>query len=145
MGAEWQGSCDDGRMDVVTETAHVVDAAARAAKRSELLDHHGRAIDIEPLAPLLALLYARWNPIEVWLFGSRARGDASSRSDWDLFVLVPDDASDATFDPLAAWRLRKESAVRVDIVPCRAADFREDRGTHNTLAYEVATEGVRIA
>jgi hypothetical protein len=67
-------------------------------------------------------------------------------SDGDLFVVLPDDASDATFDPLVAWRLRKDAHVRVDIVLCRAADFHEDRrGTHDTLAYEAATGGVRIS
>ncbi|WP_346660328.1 nucleotidyltransferase domain-containing protein [Nannocystis pusilla] len=44
------------------------------------------------------------------MFGSRARGEATEDSDWDLLVVVPDDTPDDELDPLVAWQLRKESA-----------------------------------
>lgn len=44
-------------------------------------------------AELLRRLVALYEPEQVWLFGSRARGDARDDSDWDLLVVVPDDAS----------------------------------------------------
>jgi len=85
-----------------------------------------------------------WRPLEIWLFGSRARGEAVADSDWDLLVVVPDELTDDDLDPLISWRLQKASTVRAEIVPCRAADFAEDRGTPNTLAYEAATRGLRV-
>lgn len=32
-------------------------------------------------------------PRQIWLFGSRARGDASADSDWDLIAVLDDTAA----------------------------------------------------
>ncbi len=85
-----------------------------------------------------------WAPEQIWLFGSRARGDAGPESDWDLLVVVPDGLSDSALDPVVAWRLQRESGVSADLVLCRASDFREDRTTPNTLAFEAAHRGVLL-
>lgn len=101
-------------------------------------------IDILPLAPLLARIRAAYQPEEIWLFGSRARGDARPDSDWDVFVVVPDGTSDEDLDPLRAWRLQREAGIPADVIPCRAKTFREYAGTVNTLSYEVLHDGVRL-
>jgi uncharacterized protein len=36
-----------------------------------------------------------YQPVRIYLFGSVARGDSGPDSDYDLFVLVPDDAAGA--------------------------------------------------
>lgn len=102
------------------------------------------AIDIAPIEPLLRRIEEHFHPVEVWLFGSRARGDANDESDWDLFVVVPDDTTDDLLDPVVAWRLKRISGVRGDVIPCRASDFNHARDTVNTLSYVVANEGRRI-
>lgn len=107
-------------------------------------DRQGRALDVTPVARLLSSIVEAWHPETVWLFGSRARGDATHQSDWDLLVVLPDDAGDEALDPLVSWRLRKEAGVYADVVPCLSRDFCEDRATPNTLAYEAATEGVLL-
>jgi hypothetical protein len=61
-----------------------------------------------------------------------------------LLVVLPDDAGDDALDPLTGWRLRRDSGVPADIVPCLSRDFHEDRTTPNTLAYEAATSGVLL-
>src|ERR1043166_98152 len=61
-----------------------------------------------PLVPLLRLINARLHPVDVWLFGSRARGDHHSDSDWDLLAVLPDEASESLLDPIVAW----ESSAR---------------------------------
>jgi predicted nucleotidyltransferase len=38
-------------------------------------------------------LAAAYEPERIYLFGSRARGDAGPDSDYDLLVVVPDDAA----------------------------------------------------
>ena len=98
-------------------------------------------IDLSPLRTLLARIEAQYHPEEVWLFGSRARGDASPTSDWDLLVVVADDAKDAELDPLTAWRLQKGAGVYADVIPCRASEFRADRVTVNTLGLFRANGG----
>ena len=42
--------------------------------------------------PLLDAIVRRFDPVEVILFGSRARGDDGPDSDWDLLVVLDDDA-----------------------------------------------------
>jgi uncharacterized protein len=87
-----------------------------------------------------------WHPREVWLFGSRARGMATHDSDWDLLVVVPDELAAVGFDdPMTVWKVKQGTGVRADVLVCRASELDEDRGTHNTIAYDAAVEGVQIS
>ncbi len=81
--------------------------------------------------------------MQVRLFGSRARGEADATSDWDLFVVVPDDLA-AADDIFAGYRLRREMRTRADIILCPISEFIEDQNTPNTLAYEAAHHGVTL-
>ena len=44
------------------------------------------------LTEIVRRLVQAYQPESIYLFGSRARGDASQDSDYDLLVIVPDDA-----------------------------------------------------
>jgi predicted nucleotidyltransferase len=92
----------------------------------------------------LARIEEKYHAEQVWLFGSRARGDADPWSDWDLFVVVPDETDERDLDPLVAWQLQRGSGVHADVIPCKATDFRNACDTVNTLSYVVACEGVLI-
>lgn len=107
-------------------------------------DAKDREVDLTPIRVLLDRIVAAWRPKQIRLFGSRARGEGTPGSDWDLFVLVPDDVPEDELGPLASWRLRKESRTRADVVPCHVSDFDDARDTPNTMAYEVAREGVLL-
>lgn len=109
----------------------------------EATDARGQALDVHPIDHLLARIIDAFHPIEIRVFGSRARGEASASRDWDLFVVVSDDL-EAADDPFAGYRLRRETRTRADIVLCPLSEFREDRDTPNTLAYEAAHHGVAI-
>lgn len=106
-------------------------------------DARGEILDVHPIERLLARIIDEFRPLEVRLFGSRARGDAHTGSDWDLFVIVPDDLA-ALDDTFAGYRLRRETRTRADILLCPISDFVEDRDTPNTLAYEAAHHGIAI-
>lgn len=82
--------------------------------------------------------------LEVWLFGSRARGDFHEDSDYDILAVIPDDAPDHIDSPLAAFRLRRKSRAHADLLTARASDFHEARTTVNTISYAVAREGIRL-
>lgn len=103
-----------------------------------------RHIDVTAIEPLLDRIVARWHPQQVWLFGSRARGDATPDSDWDLFVVVDDGIEDDELDPRIGRLLRRECRVRADVIPWHASEFTEFRDTPNTLAYSVARDGVLL-
>jgi uncharacterized protein len=109
----------------------------------EARDQRGQALDIRPIDRLLARIMEEFRAIEIRLFGSRARGESSTSSDWDLFVVVPDDL-EAADDLFAGYRLRRETRTRADIVLCPVSEFQEDRDTPNTLAYEAAHHGIVI-
>ena len=122
----------------------IVSVVATPAR--SLRDRRGNALDIRPVQPLLDRIVSYWHPREIWLFGSRARGMASPDSDWDLLVVVPDETASADFDhPMTIWKVKQGSGVYADVVLCLGSEFDEDRGTHNTIAYDAAVEGVRIA
>jgi len=102
-------------------------------------------IDLQRVQPLLDRIVLRWQPRDIWLFGSRARGTAAADSDWDLLVVVPDEIAPPGFDdPMVVWNVKRETGVRADVLVCRASEFDEDRFTHNTIAYDAAVEGVQI-
>ena len=108
-----------------------------------ICDAQGKTLDVTPIRQLMERIIAEFRPHEVRLFGSRARGEARVTSDWDLFVIVPDDL-EATDDLFAGYRLRRETRTRADVILCPASEFIDDRDTPNTLAYEAAHNGVRI-
>lgn len=100
----------------------------------------GYALDIEPIEPLLVRIVAELAPVEVRLFGSRARGDGTADSDWEV---VPDDLP-AADDLFAGYRLKRETRTRADVILSPVTEFLEDRDTPNTLAYEAAHCSVTI-
>lgn len=110
--------------------------------RLSMLRGAGCAIDRHPIEPLLARIREQLRPEQVWLFGSRARGDARPTSDWDLFVVVPDDTDEVALDPMEIWKLKRGlRGIYADVIACRSQDFAEWKDTVNTLSYAVAREG----
>ncbi len=93
------------------------------------------------IRPLLERIRAVYNPRQLWLFGSRARGDAREDSDWDFLAVVDDATPDRLFDPTVMWRLLHLEHYRADVVVLPRSEFLEDVDTPNTLAYPVKREG----
>jgi uncharacterized protein len=84
-------------------------------------------------------------PLQVWLFGSRARQTHGPDSDWDLMAVLPDNAPDEQLDLAVLWSdLRELRRLRVEVIPMRQRDFEEDRHTLGELAEAVAREGVIV-
>ena len=104
-----------------------------------------RSIDIEPIRRVLARVIDRWHPLQIWLFGSRARDENRPDSDWDLLAIVPDCPEPADFDdPMTVWRVKREPGISSDLVVYRRSDFDEDRSVPNTLAYSTRLDGVLV-
>ena len=119
--------------------------SAVEAPRSTVSATDAPLLDIEPIRPVLARVIDRWHPLQIWLFGSRARGEAGPDSDWDLLVIVPDCPEPADFDdPMTVWRVKRQPGVPSDLVVYRASDFEEDRTVPNTLAYSTSLDGVLL-
>lgn len=93
---------------------------------------------------LVRLCKQRMNAAEVWLFGSRARGDFHADSDYDVLAVIPNDAPEDIDSPIAAYRVRRESGAHADLLTVRMGDFIDARDTVNTISYAVAREGIRL-
>ena len=97
--------------------------------------------DLVPEA-LLTQVVSILSPRRIILFGSRARGDARSDSDYDLAVVLDDN----TPDEAANWRRRYQArrGYSADIVPCREAALRERAHAIGSIAHTIVTEGVVV-
>jgi predicted nucleotidyltransferase len=96
------------------------------------------------IGSLIATMRDILHPVEIWLFGSRARGDSRPDSDWDLLAVLPDDAPEALSDPVLAWRISSESTVRSTVLATRQQDIADIWGLPNTLGYDLSRDGVRL-
>ena len=93
------------------------------------------------VARLLAILVEELRPLQVWLFGSRAEGRARPDSDYDVLVVLPDDAPAADFDDRRVWRLGDRAGVVADIVPCTKSEFDGEKDLVDTLPRAASLRG----
>jgi uncharacterized protein len=85
------------------------------------------------------------HPHQVWLFGSRVRGEARGDSDWDLLAVLSDEAPEQDLDVTSVWqRLRDLRLQRVEVIPMIRSEFEEWRGSPGTLAHIVGSTGVVV-
>ncbi|HMQ58737.1 MAG TPA: nucleotidyltransferase domain-containing protein [Rhizobiaceae bacterium] len=117
------------------------DAPARAVR-----PNFGRfGSEKEALDAMVAALTEALDPHAIWLFGSRARGDARPDSDFDLLVVAkPDgrfgsDDYDAVDEPIRSMR------IGCDIVPCSHAAYVAGLGLNTSLVAAIHSFGKLLA
>lgn len=97
----------------------------------------------EELDRLVEQIVAKVDPIAIYLFGSRARGDADEDSDYDLLIVIPDQRlNERIWDHLLA--ARRDTALSAELIPARASGFADWRHEIGTLSFEVSNDGVRL-
>lgn len=110
---------------------------------AEILDRPVTSPERYPeLGNLLARIRHEYDPIDVILYGSQARGEATAQSDWDLKVIVSDDAPERLFSPMLGWRVQEGSGVYADVTCTRLSDFRADLDVANSAASHLMKEGI---
>ena len=99
-----------------------------------------------PLVPpeLLDPVVAYFNPRQVILFGSRARGDARPDSDIDLLVVVDDDTPPEKVTLRAGFESRQSYHESADVIPVRETTFRENGQIAGTLSRAAVLDGVVV-
>lgn len=97
-----------------------------------------------PLDRLLRRIVEVMNPLEIWLFGSRAEGRARPSSDYDLLVVMPDGTRESDLDPVRAWRLGWEARVTADIIPCTRSEFDEEKHEIDSLPRAATLRGRKL-
>ena len=81
---------------------------------------------------------------QIFLFGSRARGEARPDSDWDLYVLIDGDLSFPQRHQLITEIKRELARLGIpnDVILRSARQFHQTKEYPGHLAYDVAREGV---
>lgn len=93
---------------------------------------------------LLDPVIAYFNPRRVILFGSAARGQAGPDSDYDLLVVLDDDAPPEKLTLAAGYQSRRSYHRAADVIPCRESVFKRRSRIPGSLAYSAATEGIVV-
>lgn len=99
---------------------------------------------MDSLTPALTMAdrLVRFYPAEeVWLFGSQARGDAESHSDWDLLAVVENSDLPGYQRSRLAHEIVADVCVPKDIVVVTREEWRRQENVVNTLPYVARKEG----
>ena len=99
-------------------------------------------LEQEPkLAEIVRRLVAAYQPERIYLFGSAARGDNGPDSDYDLLVVVPDEAPPERRDGGLAYRVLWGVGAAVDAVVCTSGWFHARTHLKASLPGTVLREG----
>ena len=93
------------------------------------------------LQAVVGRLVDRLDPEAIYLFGSRARGDARADSDFDLLVVMRSDQGDAAYDFDRAYEPLLGLGVGCDVIPCPKDEFERERELPTSLCHKVYHTG----
>ncbi len=99
-------------------------------------------INSDPLVDAItAEIIAIAKPIEVILFGSRARNDAKADSDYDFCIIVDDCVRPLDVKLRLYAHIAKQYAC--DLLVFRKSDFEEGSKFSGLVQYSIAREGLK--
>ncbi|MBM3746080.1 MAG: nucleotidyltransferase domain-containing protein [Acidobacteria bacterium] len=93
------------------------------------------------LAEVVRRLVEVYHPLRIYLFGSAARGDAGPDSDYDLMVIVPDDAARERQDSDIGYRALWGVGLAKDILVWTKAEFDKRLHLKASLPSTIMREG----
>lgn len=100
------------------------------------------ALERDPkLRDAVGRLAAAYRPERIYLFGSAAREEANADSDYDLLIVVPDDAPPERRDGGLAYRVLWGVGMPVDAVVCTSRWFHARTHLKASLPGTVVREG----
>ncbi len=82
-----------------------------------------------------------YEPVEVYLFGSHARGDAGPDSDYDLLLVVDDGAPPSRRSSRLAYEALRGTGTAADVLVCTRTWFERRRELKASLPGTVLREG----
>jgi uncharacterized protein len=93
------------------------------------------------LKEIVSRLIEAYEPESVYLFGSKARGDDGPDSDYDLLLVVDDDAALERRRSRLAYQVLRGTGTAVDVVVCTHTYFEARRHLKASLPGTVLREG----
>jgi len=94
-----------------------------------------------PLAEVVRRLVDVYAPERIYLFGSRARGDARPDSDYDLLVLLADSDQPSYRRARQGYHVLHGSGIAVDLLVWTTAEFERRLPAKASLPATVCREG----
>jgi uncharacterized protein len=101
----------------------------------------GRAHNDTVLDEIVRRLVGAYHPLQVYLFGSKARGEAGPDSDYDLLLVVPDDAAPEQKRSRLAYEVLHGTGAAADVLVCTRSYFEPRRSLKASLPGTVLREG----
>jgi len=96
------------------------------------------------LAEVVRCLVNAYQPERIYLFGSVARGEAGPHSDYDLMVIVPDDAPPERLRSRLAYRVLRGTGTAADVVVWPRSGFERRARVAASLPATVSREGMLL-
>ena len=93
------------------------------------------------LAEVVRRLLEAYLPERIYLFGSVARGEAGPDSDYDLLLVVPDDAPPERRRSRLAYEVLRGTGAAADVLVCTRSYFEQRRLLRASLPGTVLREG----
>jgi predicted nucleotidyltransferase len=93
------------------------------------------------LAEIVRRLVEAYQPERIYLFGSVARGDAGPESDYDLLVVVPDEAPPERKGSRLAYEVLWGTGVAADVLVFTHSYFEARRHLKASLPGTILREG----
>ena len=101
-----------------------------------------QVLEADPaLREIVRRIAEAYHPLQIYLFGSMARGTAGPDSDYDLLVVVPDDAPAERRRGRLAYQALRGTGTAVDVVVCTRSYFDDRRHLKASLPGTVLREG----
>ncbi len=93
---------------------------------------------------LVRRLVEAYRPERIYLFGARARGETGPDSDYDLLVVVPDDAPPRRKRSRLAYEALRGTGVAADVLVWSHAAFQARLPLRASLPATVVAEGALV-
>ena len=93
------------------------------------------------LEEVVRRLIDAYQPESIYLFGSAARGDTGPDSDYDLLVIVPDDAPPERRRSRLAYEALWGTGIAADVLVCTRSYFEARRHLRASLPGTILREG----
>ena len=94
------------------------------------------------LKEIVQRLADAFEPELIYLFGSRARGDDGLDADYDIMVVVPDDAPSDKKSSRLAYRVLRGTGTAVDVLVWTRSAFERKLHLRSSLPSTIQREGI---
>jgi uncharacterized protein len=89
---------------------------------------------------IIEVLIEKYNPIQIWLFGSYSNGTFHENSDIDLLIIKNTDTKPSK-RPMEVHRLFSPYNSDIDVLVYTPDEFKQQKSKINTIAYFISKEG----